>query len=146
VFELWTLIRFVHVLSATVWVGGQLTISALLLPVVRRGLAARDRATVMRGVGRRFGRFTVVVFLPVQLGSGVLLAWHHGVGFATLAEPGYGRTLLAKLIVVALVMAAAGVHGWAQGTRRAGAARAFAIVSLLGSFLIVLLAVSLVEG
>jgi uncharacterized membrane protein len=141
--DLWSLVRFLHVLSAMVWVGGQLTLTAMLLPVVRARLAATDRAAVMRQVGRRFGMFTVAVFLPVQLTTGVALAWHHGVTLASLSEPGYGRTLLAKLVVVALVLAASGVHGWAQGTRRAGAARVFAIGSLLGSLVIVLLATAL---
>ena len=144
--ELWTLVRFLHVLSAMVWVGGQLTLTALLLPVIRARLAAADRAAVMRQIGRRFGMFTVTVFLPVQLSTGVLLAWHHGVTLASLTQPGYGRTLLAKLVVVALVLAASGVHGWAQGTRRADAARVFALGSLLGSLVVVLLATALPGG
>lgn len=145
-FEVWSLIRFVHILSAAVWVGGQLTITALLLPVLRAKLAVGDRATVMRQVGRRFGKFTVIGFLPIQVGSGLLLAWRHGVTFGMLTEPGYGRTLLAKLIVVTLVLAAAGLHGWAQGTGRADLARAFAIASLSGSLIVILLATALVEG
>lgn len=142
-FELWSLVRFLHVLFAMVWVGGQLTITTMLLPVVRARLAAGDRAEVMRHVGRRFGLFTLVLFLPVQIGTGVLLAWHHGVAFGSLLSPGYGRTLLAKIIVVGLVLAASGVHGWAQGTARAELARAFAVGSLLGSLVIVLLAAAL---
>lgn len=145
-FEIWSLVRFVHVVSAAVWVGGQLTITALLLPVLRAKLVAGDRAAVMRQIGRRFGKFTVIGFLPVQVGSGLLLAWRHGVTPGTLTEPGYGRTLLAKLIVVTLVLAAAGLHGWAQGTRRADLARAFAIASLAGSLIIILLATALAEG
>lgn len=140
---LWSLVRFAHVLSAMVWVGGQLTLTAMLLPVVRTRLTAADRADVMRRIGRRFGMFTVTVFLPVQVGTGALLAWRHGVTFASLAHPGYGRTLLAKLIVFTLVLAVSGLHGWAQGTRRAGWARSFALGSLLGSVIIVLLATAL---
>ena len=36
--------RFVHVLSAMVWVGGQLLLSLLVLPVLRRRLDAPSRA------------------------------------------------------------------------------------------------------
>ena len=49
--------RFVHVLSAMVWVGGQLLLSLLLLPVLRRRLAAHrgltlpDLATLLGSVG-----------------------------------------------------------------------------------------------
>lgn len=144
--DLWSLVRFLHVLSAMVWVGGQLTLTAMLLPVVRARLTGTDRQAVMRQVGRRFGMFTVTVFLPVQVATGALLAWHVGVTPGSLTEPGYGRTLLAKLVVFSLVLAASGVHGWAQGTRRAGAARVFALGSLLGSLVIVLLATALPGG
>jgi uncharacterized membrane protein len=125
------------------WVGGQLTISAMVLPVVRRLMSAEDRLPVLSGVGRRFGMFTVVAFLPLQVGTGFLLAWHKGVTLGSLADPGYGRTLAAKLVAFALVMVAAGGHGWAMGTARQGFARALAIATLVGSLAIVLLAPAL---
>lgn len=139
----WSLVRFVHVVSAMVWVGGQLTISAMVLPVARRLLGIQERADVLTGVGRRFGKFTVTLFLPLQVGTGVALAWHKGVTVASLADPGYGRTLAAKLVAFALVMVAAGVHGWAMGTHRQILARSLAIASLVGSLTIVLLATAL---
>lgn len=139
----WSAVRFLHVVSAMVWVGGQVTISAMVLPVARRALGVAERATVLNGVGRRFGTFTVTLFLPLQIGTGVALAWHKGVTVASLADPGYGRTLAAKLVAFALVMAAAGVHGWAMGTRRQLLARSLAIASLVGSLAIVLLATAL---
>jgi uncharacterized membrane protein len=139
----WSLVRFVHVVSAMVWVGGQLTITAMILPVVRRLLDVPDRLAVLTGVGRRFGRFTITVFLPLQVATGVALAWHKGVTIPSLADPGYGRTLAAKLVAFALVMVAAGVHGWAMGTARRSLARALAIASLVGSLAIVLLATAL---
>ena len=42
---------------------------------------------------------------------GVLLAWQHGVTWATLLQPGYGRTLTAKLLLFVVVMIAASIHG-----------------------------------
>lgn len=142
----WSLVRFIHVVSAMVWVGGQLTISAMVLPVVRRLLSAEDRLPVLTGVGRRFGLFTAVAFLPLQVGTGILLAWHKGVTFSSLAEPGYGRTLAAKLVAFALVMVAAGGHGYAMGTTRQALARSLAIATLVGSLAIVLLATALPQS
>lgn len=139
----WSFVRFLHVVSAMTWVGGQLTISAMVLPVVRRLLSVENRRPVLSGVGRRFGMFTVVAFLPVQIGTGILLAWHKGVTLGSLGDPGYGRTLAAKLVAFALVMVAAGGHGWAMGTARQGFARALAIATLVGSLAIVLLATAL---
>ena len=139
----WSLVRFVHVVSAMVWVGGQLTISAMLLPVVRAHVEPAMRGWILSAVGRRFGVFTVTLFLPLQVSTGLALAWHKGVTVASLADPGYGRTLGAKLVAFALVMLAAGGHGWAMANGRQVLARALAIGSLVGSLAIVLLATAL---
>ncbi|HET9187903.1 MAG TPA: hypothetical protein VFN80_08110 [Acidothermaceae bacterium] len=140
----WSLLRFVHVLSAAVWVGGQLTLSALLLPVLRRRLPDDLRASLTSQVGRRFGLYTLAVFVPVQVGSGIGLAIEHDVTWSMLGQPGYGRTLSAKLGVFVVVMVLSGLHGWAHGTGRAALARALALGSLIGSCVIVLLATALV--
>ena len=142
----WSVLRFVHVLSAAVWVGGQLTLSALLLPLLRRRLPAELRTKLTSSIGKRFGLFTLALFLPVQVGSGIGLAAHRHVTWASLGHPGYGRTLLAKLIVFGVVMLLSGLHGWAHGTGRARFARALALGSLLGSCVIVLLATALVSS
>lgn len=139
----WSVVRFLHVLGAALWVGGQLTVSLIVLPLARRLLDGERRATVLRAVGRRFGMFTAAVFLPVQLGTGVAIAVHKGVTWASLLQPGYGRVLAAKLLLFGAVMLAAGLHGWASGAGRAGTARALAVASLVGSLGIVLLATAL---
>lgn len=135
--------RFVHVLSAAVWVGGQLTLSALFLPLLRRRLPADLRATLASGIGRRFAFYTMTVFLPVQVASGIGLAVEHHVTWASLAHPGYGRTLLAKLVVFAVVLLLSGVHGWMHATGRTAQARVLAVTSLIGSCVIILLAAAL---
>ncbi|TMR38084.1 hypothetical protein [Actinomadura geliboluensis] len=138
----WSVIRFLHVSGAALWVGGQLTISLVLLPLARRKLAAEQYTGMAREVGRRFGIFTGAVFLPVQITTGVAMAWHKGVTWASLTEPGYGRILAAKLLLFAAVVAVAGVHGWAS-SRHPSFARAMAIASLVGSVGIVLIATAL---
>ena len=61
-----------------------------------------------------------------------------------LAEPGYGRTLDAKMVLFSVVLVVSGVHGAAVGRARDGLARPAAMTTLLGSVGIVLLATSLV--
>lgn len=139
----WSVIRFLHVLSAALWVGGQLTVSLVMLPLARRMLDPARRGELLRAVGRRFGMFTGTVFLPVQLGTGVAIAWHKGVTWASLAQPGYGRILVAKLGLFCAVMAAAALHGRATGAGRPRLARAMAVTSLVGSIGIILLAAAL---
>ncbi|MGA5757158.1 hypothetical protein [Nonomuraea bangladeshensis] len=139
----WSVVRFLHVLGAALWVGGQLSVSLVLLPPARRLLDEQRRGQVLSAVGRRFGLLTAAVFLPVQLATGVAIAWHKGVTWASLAEPGYGRILAAKLVLFCAVMAAAGAHGWLTGAGRPRLARVMAVTSLVGSLGVVLLATAL---
>ena len=137
---LWAAVRFLHVLSAMLWVGGQLTVSLVVLPLARRVLDADRRSTVLTAVGRRFGTLTAAFFLPVQLSTGVALAWGTGVTWASLAQPGHGRVLVAKLALFCLVMAAAALHGSATGKGRPRLARTMAVTSLVASVGVVLIA------
>jgi len=141
--SLWTLVLFVHVVGATLWVGGQLTLTLVVLPLARRLMADDTRASVMPAVGRRFARITLAVFLPVQIATGVALAAHAGVTWESLAEPGYGRTLAAKLALVVVAMVAAAGHGIAAARGRAGLARAASLCALVCSLGVVLLATAL---
>ncbi|MFK4145389.1 hypothetical protein [Streptomyces sp. NPDC004065] len=140
---LWQLVRFLHVTGAVLWVGGQLALSLVVLPLSRRMLSADTRDRFAGDVGRRFGILTGALFLPVQLGTGWAIAWHKGVTWASLAEPGYGRTLAAKLALFAVVMLTAAAHGWASAKGHRDLARALAVASLAGSVGVVLLATSL---
>ncbi|WP_084965543.1 hypothetical protein [Thermoactinospora rubra] len=141
----WTVVRFLHVLGAALWVGGQLTVSLVVLPLARRTLPDEQRALLLRAVGRRFGVVTLAAFLPLQVATGLVLAARNHVTWASLGQPGYGRILAAKLALFCAVLAAAGLHGWASGGGRPALARAMAIASLVGSVGVVLLATGLVS-
>jgi uncharacterized membrane protein len=64
--DLWSLVRFLHVVGAVVWLGGQLTLSALVMPVARDRLPTEFRAVLMRILGMRFGIATVAVLIPLR--------------------------------------------------------------------------------
>ncbi|MGP4050630.1 hypothetical protein [Streptomyces sp. 2A115] len=115
----------------------------MILPLARHLLAPEAKDSFTAAAGRRFGLPTGAVFLPVQLATGWAMAWHKCVTWASLAEPGYGRTLATKLALFALVMLAAAGHGIAHAKGRADLARALAVVSLVGSLGVVLLAMAL---
>lgn len=88
--------------------------------------------------GRRFGLLTGAVFLPVRLGTGWAMTWHKGVTRASLAEPGSGRTLAARLGLFLVVLLAAAGHDAAHPRGRPERARARAVVSLVGPLGVVL--------
>jgi putative copper export protein len=140
---LWSFIRFIHVLFAAVWIGGQITLTALLLPVLRRRLAIDVRREVMMEIGKRFGMFSLAVFVPVQIITGIALADRRGVTSDTLTNSDYGHTLLAKLAFFVLVLIGAVVHGVLRAKGNESASRIVAMATLVGSLVVILLATAL---
>jgi uncharacterized membrane protein len=139
----WTLVTFVHIVGATLWVGGQLILTLIVVPLARRGLPEATRAAVVGAVGRRFALVTLAGFLPAQILTGIALAARNGVTVGSLTEPGYGRTLAAKLVLVVIAMVAAAGHGIASAKGRTLVARAASVCALLCSLGVVLLATAL---
>jgi putative copper export protein len=66
----WTLIRWLHLLAMGFFVGGQLMLAAVVVPVVR----GSDRAT-LRAVARRFGAGSLLA-IAVLVITGSLMASH----------------------------------------------------------------------
>jgi putative copper export protein len=106
----WTTVRlFLHVLAATVWVGGQLTLAGLV-PGLRR--LSPDAPRV---VARRFNAIAWVAF-AVLIATGI---WNI-VAIDPDWSSSYGTTLIVKLVVVAASGLTAAVH--ARSHSRAGLA------------------------
>lgn len=121
--DAWTLIRFLHVLALAFFVGGQVMLAAVVVPVLRRG----DEAT-MRAVARRFGIGSMVA-LTVLLATGIAMASH----FSRWGDD----TLNAKLGVLVLVGVLTILHIATPGSR------VVATAVLLSSLLVVWLGVAL---
>lgn len=139
----WSLVRFVHVVAAMGWVGGQLLLSAVVLPVLRSHLAPAERAPLVRHTATRFAVIANFGLLPALIATGIALAWHRGVTFGSFDDPGYGRLLGIKLVLVVVSIALAAVHG-TLATARPRLARPLAIAGLASSLAIVVLATALV--
>jgi len=120
---------FLHVLAATIWVGGLFTVAALL-PVLRSA-----GADVPRAAARRFGRVAWVAFVVLII-TGI---WNIAAADNT-HEHGYQVTLSIKLAAVALAGLAAWWHQRAKSrlALAAGGAAA-AVFSLIALFLGVIL-------
>ena len=100
----WDAVRvFLHVLAATIWVGGQLTLAGLV-----PGLRALS-PEAPRAVARRFNRIAWPAF-------GVLVAT--GIWNVLVLEPDwdsdYGRTVMVKVLVVTASGVTALVHSQAR--------------------------------
>lgn len=102
--RLQTVRLFVHVLAATVWVGGQLTLAGLV-----PGLRALS-PDAPRAVARRFNRIAWPAY-GVLLATGV---WNMAAVHVTRRDRYYLATLAAKLGVVTL----SGISAWAHAVSR----------------------------
>lgn len=102
----WDTIRlFLHVLAATVWVGGQLTLAALV-PALRR-----FGAEVPKAAARRFNQVAWVAF-AVLIVTGI---WNVISVRADISHSAsYRTTLITKLVVVAISGVTAALHARAR--------------------------------
>ena len=102
----WDTIRlFLHVLAATVWVGGQITLAALV-PVLRR-----LGTEIPRTAARRFNLIAWPAF-----GVLVLTGIWNIVAVRSQITGGYETTLVVKLIVVAISGITAALHARARSS------------------------------
>ncbi len=110
-----TLIRIVHLLSATVWVGGTVALVFVGVPAIRR-LEGEARAVAMRTLGRRW-RPLGWSAMAVAVVSGLWLTNEHG-GFHSAAySTDFDRTLILKSALVALLCAGGILHDFVIGPR-----------------------------
>lgn len=127
----WETIRlFLHVLAATIWVGGQLTLAGLV-PGLRRLSPDAPRAVARRFNQIAWPAFAVLVVTGVWNILAISPAW---------SSP-YGTTLIVKLAVVGVSGASALLHARARSQTTLAAFGALSGLSALAAlFLGVLLA------
>jgi putative copper export protein len=116
-----TLRLFLHVLGATVWVGGQIVLGALV-PVLRRA-----GADVPRAAARQFGRIAWSAYALLLVTGGWNLAEHDS------DRGGYAATISVKLVFVVLSGVAAFVHQRARSRLWLALGGAGALVFSLGA-------------
>jgi copper resistance protein D len=110
-----TVLRALHVLSASVWVGGTVALVFVGVPAIRR-LEGEARATAMRALGRRW-RPLGWSAMAVAVLSGLWLTELNG-GFTREAlETDFDRTLILKSVLVALLVVGALLHDFVLGPR-----------------------------
>lgn len=121
-----TIRLFLHVLGATVWVGGQIALAAVI-PVVRQ-FAGAD---AVRATARRFQQVAWPAFV-LLIATGVWNLFAVKVGDASSS---YLTTLMVKLLLVGISGAAAAGHTMVARRRPAlgGALAGLALLCALGA-------------
>ena len=108
-------IRSLHLIGAAVWTGG-LVFLAVAADAARRTVPDAERIVFFRALGRRFA--IVAAFAALLLAAtGVDMAVDNLESWGALTDTGYGRLLLAKIILFAFVLVEAAIHSLLLGPR-----------------------------
>jgi uncharacterized membrane protein len=142
--NIWTIIRFLHVTAAILWVGGQLTLTLIIRPVADREVDSETKTGLITAIGARYGRIASFGLIPILLATGFALTYHHGVEFGGLRLSTYATTLTLKIILAFVSFGLAMAHGMVALRSSSSAVRIVGVASTTVSVLVVLLAVMLV--
>ncbi len=113
----------VHLIAASVWLGGIAVIAIAWVPRLRE-LGAAGRRRIVEVVLPRFGAVALPAFLALVVAGGLNAATELGSARA-LWSTAYGRVLLAKTALVCVVAALSYVHALRLRPRLLAAARGY---------------------
>ncbi len=116
VFSIWSWIRWIHLISAITWIGGQLFILLILLPIMRTSLPRNQRTLLFAQVGRRYAVVSWIA-LALLVVTGFFNGHRRGIDWSRLPDSTYGQILMAKLILVAVVIVITLIHALYFGQR-----------------------------
>ena len=123
----WTLVRFVHVTGAAVWLGIQVTL-LVLVPALRRQLPAEQVRDLVRKAGRGLAIVGGTALLMIAA-SGIALARHE-----SSADAHPGLVGLKEALLVAIVVLLSG-HAYVRGRNARIVASALMLVLTLAAIL-----------
>lgn len=117
---LYVLSVWVHILAATVWIGGMLFLVLVVVPWLRKGTGS-SAALFLRETGERFRDVGWACFALVLV-TGTFNLWVRGVHLSDLVraewlQTSFGKTVMVKLGAFLLVLLVSAVHDFVVGPR-----------------------------
>jgi uncharacterized membrane protein len=104
-----TLVVWLHITAAMVWLGGKIFTSLALNPVLRMKATPEQRLELLASLGKRF-KYLSWGSLGVLIITGVINVSQRVSGLEELLGSGFGVTLLAKVSIVAVMVALSAAH------------------------------------
>ncbi|HXF82046.1 MAG TPA: CopD family protein, partial [bacterium] len=109
---------FLHLVAATVWVGGLLFLALVAVPVAR-GLPPGERASLIAALGRRFLPVAWAALAALVV-TGFINLGYRGVTWESAASGhlfagSFGRILAVKLVLVVAALTLSALHDFVLG-------------------------------
>ena len=100
-----TLITWIHLISASIWVGGSIFLGVVLAPILKTMYTSyEERMQIMIRIGRRFNKLAVPSLL-ILIVTGIYNSSRMLVDSEFLFSSSYGTLLIVKiLLVISLIM------------------------------------------
>jgi len=145
-------IMFLHILGALLLVGGMLFFTLIAAPYLRSLEDKRETARHFQAMGKRFKTVGLVAWGMLLVTGPINL---HLRGFeldSAFWASGYGKALMIKLILVALVIASSVIHDFVIGPRSRSNPKLSNVAKIVGrsnlvlTLIVVYLAVTLKFG
>lgn len=119
---------WLHIVAATLWVGGMLFLVLVLVPALKTLPDRQLAVQLVRDTGRRF-RLVGWVTLGVLVATGLTNLWARGIRWDILRTPDFwqgtfGAVLAFKVGTVLLILAMSALHDFLLGPRASAALRA----------------------
>jgi len=112
-------LNFLHLLAATVWVGGSLAIPLVITPVIRAKLPPDQRIAMIAAMGMRFRPYawTALAILALTGFRRMTLAFAGSDVWHALHTTSYGQALRAKILLFVVLLVIQAVHDFILGPR-----------------------------
>lgn len=115
----WLFIRWIHVIAAVVWIGGNLILAMVIVPHFRQNLPPVQRIQILTLIGKRFEPIVWLCVL-ILFFTGIVNIFNSVDLSATndsLLVGTFMRTLLIKLVLFITLLILTGLHSFFYGPK-----------------------------
>jgi uncharacterized membrane protein len=119
----WLFIRWIHVIAAVVWIGGNLILAMVIVPYFRQNLPPVQRIQLLTQIGKRFepivwGCVGILFFTGI---ANIFEAVGLGSSSGSETINAFMRTLLIKLILFIALLILTALHSFVFGPKLSAA-------------------------
>ena len=104
------IVTWIHLISASIWVGGSIFLGVVLAPLLKKmSLSIEERLELMIKVGRRFNKIALPS-LVILIGTGIYNSHLVLQSPEILFSSSYGAFLITKIVLVIALIVTFAVH------------------------------------